>query len=86
MNRVTSKKAREMGVELRGNRNQCAGCGELFKSNGGFARHRRGEAENRRCLSAEEMRAGGMEKNGEGFWRTVNGNAWWAADHTSEDA
>ncbi len=60
------------GVVLRGDRNCCAGCGELFNSSYAFAKHRTGEYEgnNRRCMTIPEMEAKGMVKNAAGFWVT----------------
>lgn len=56
---------------LRGNRNQCRGCNELFNSNGAFAKHRTGEfGVNRRCMTATEMTEAGMVKRADGFWIT----------------
>lgn len=63
-------KACSLGVSLRGDRNQCAGCGELFNSTHAFDKHRRGEfGSGRRCLSAEQMSAAGMVLSADGFWR-----------------
>ena len=63
-------KATQMGVTLRGDRNQCAGCHELFNSSHAFEKHRTGEhGIDRRCLTADEMLAKGMHKGADGFWR-----------------
>lgn len=62
-------KARLLGVTLSGERNQCAGCDELFNSVSAFDLHRTGPyGGGRRCLSPEEMRAKGMGVNLAGFW------------------
>ena len=64
------KKAADMGVTLRGDRNQCAGCGELFNSTHAFEKHRVGDhGIDRRCLTVAEMDAKRMVKGGDGFWR-----------------
>ena len=57
-------------VPLRGDRNQCPGCGELFNSTYAFDLHRTGthSPPARRCLSVEEMLAKGMAKRADGFW------------------
>lgn len=59
-------------VSLRGDRNQCAGCGELFNSSRAFDKHRAGEhADNQRfCLSPTSMLTKGMSKNAAGYWIT----------------
>jgi len=63
-------KAAQMGVTLRGDRNQCAGCGQLFNSTHAFDKHRHGEHGNgRRCLTVEEMTEKGMVIGSDGFWR-----------------
>lgn len=54
---------------LRGDRNQCPGCGEYFNSTFAFEKHRTGQhGVDRRCLTPEEMRAKGMDMNAAGFW------------------
>ncbi len=48
----------------------CAGCGEIFKSVGGFDAHREyreGELD-RHCLTPDEMRKAGMSINERGAW------------------
>ncbi len=56
-------------VVLRGDRNQCGSCGELFNSTFSFDKHRTGEfGKDRRCKTKEEMIAAGMDKNTAGFW------------------
>jgi hypothetical protein len=56
---------------LRGDRNQCPTCLELFNSTFAFDLHRTGPYGNpkqpRRCLSEVEM-AAGMARNGSGYW------------------
>ncbi len=65
-----SDKASKRGVALRGDRNQCAGCGCLFNSTHAFEKHRAGEhGVSRRCLSEGEMLAKGMVLGVDGFWR-----------------
>ena len=55
---------------LRGDRNQCAGCGEFFNSTFAFEKHRAGEhaGNGRRCLTPDQMREKGMDKNAADFW------------------
>lgn len=54
---------------LRGDRNQCPGCGEYFNSSGAFDKHRIGKfGADRRCRTTEEMEAAGMVKRSDGFW------------------
>lgn len=63
-------KANEMGVTLRGDRNQCAGCDALFNSTHAFEKHRTGDhGISRRCLTTEEMLTRGMVLGADGFWR-----------------
>lgn len=55
---------------LRGDRNQCGSCGELFNSSHAFEKHRIGEhGHDRRCMSRDEMVARGMVLGADGFWR-----------------
>lgn len=55
---------------LRGDRNQCAGCGAFFNSTHAFDKHRVGEhGIDRRCLTADEMHGKGMVLRDDGFWR-----------------
>jgi hypothetical protein len=62
----------QMALPLRGDRNQCCGCGEYFNSSAAFDKHRHGDfGKDRRCRSVEEMRAKGMDKNAAGFWVTA---------------
>ncbi|KXU94176.1 hypothetical protein CR51_27275 [Caballeronia megalochromosomata] len=64
------------GVSLKGDRNQCGECGELFNSVYAFDKHRIGTVgvhegpAARRCMSLIEMRFYGMAKNNFGFWVT----------------
>jgi len=56
-------------AKVRGDRNQCAGCGELFNSSFAFDKHRTGEfGTKRRCLTVDEMLDKGMGKNTSGYW------------------
>lgn len=57
-------------MKLRGDRNQCGGCGAYFNSTHAFEKHRVGEhGKDRRCLIDEEMIAKGMHLGADGFWR-----------------
>ena len=58
---------------LSGDHNQCPGCGELFNSTYAFDSHRTGahSGNRRRCLTVDEMRGQGMEKNQGGWWTTA---------------
>ena len=62
-------------MNLRGDRNQCCGCGEYFNSTAAFDKHRTGDFSSvtnpRRCLSQPEMYAKGMARNRDGFWVTA---------------
>ena len=61
-----------MSSKLTGAQSECAACGLLFKSVGGFESHRVGEhgwGNTRRCLTESELRAKGFEPNEKGFWR-----------------
>jgi hypothetical protein len=64
-------KAAQLGIQLRGDRNQCSGCSKLFNSSHAFDKHRAGmHADNSRyCLDAVEMRKAGMVLGADGFWR-----------------
>ena len=63
-------KAAQAGVTLRGDRNQCTGCGLLFNSSHAFEKHRTGaHGIDRRCLTADEMTAKGMVLGADNFWR-----------------
>ena len=54
---------------LKGDKNQCTVCNELFNSNKPFEMHRIGKhGVNRRCMTKEEMLAAGMSVNDRGFW------------------
>lgn len=54
---------------LTGQRNQCPGCGEYFRSNYAFDMHRTGKhGVDRRCRTKEEMLAKGMGVNHFGYW------------------
>lgn len=52
----------------------CTTCGELFKSVGGFDKHRR--ADPFRCLTTAEMREKGMALNEHGQWVTAAYADW----------
>ena len=57
-------------MKLRGDRNQCTGCGAYFNSSRAFEKHRTGaHGVDRRCMTAEEMMARGMVLGADGFWR-----------------
>lgn len=57
---------------LRGQRNECPTCSELFNSNAAFDKHRTGDfGVNRRCRTVDEMQAKGMCKNASGWWVTA---------------
>lgn len=57
---------------VRGDRNQCPSCKELFNSSAAFEKHRTGAfGIDRRCLTVDEMRAKGMEVNAAGYWVTA---------------
>jgi len=61
-----------MKMKVSGDRNQCAGCAELFNSSAAFDKHRVGEyGIDRRCLTPEEMEGKKMAKNGHGYWVTA---------------
>lgn len=74
--------AGETGFKLRGDRNQCRGCGEWFNSTGAFDKHRTGDfGGERRCMDEEEMLRRGMVKNATGFWirkAFAGQQSWWA--------
>ena len=54
---------------LSGDRNQCAGCAELFNSTFSFDKHRVGShGVDRRCLTPTAMLEKGFRKNSHGFW------------------
>lgn len=56
-------------MKLRGDRNQCQGCGEYFNSTSAFDKHRVGDfGVDRRCITNAEMQAKGMVKTDSGFW------------------
>lgn len=54
-----------------GDRNQCAGCCQLFNSTAAFDKHRHGDFSERRCLSVAEMINKGMAINAAGYWVTA---------------
>ena len=59
---------------IRGDRNECPTCGELFNSTHAFDKHRVGPygefGRHRRCLTNDEMAVRGMTRNAAGFWIT----------------
>lgn len=66
--------------ELRGDRNQCRGCGEYFNSTAAFDKHRTGNfhERTRRCMTKDEMVAKGMAQRADGFWvGSVMTNSYW---------
>ena len=61
-----------MKAKVNGDRNQCAGCGELFNSTAAFDKHRTGEfGKNRRCMTVHEMLSKKMAKNAANYWVTA---------------
>ena len=59
-----------MKRQLRGDRNQCAACGEYFNSASAFDKHRVGEfGKDRGCMGLFEMAHVGMHYGADGFWR-----------------
>ena len=69
---LVSGKVNMKKVKVSGDRNQCAGCGELFNSTAAFDKHRNGVfGFDRRCKSNAEMIASGMAVNNAGFWITA---------------
>jgi hypothetical protein len=62
-------KASQLGITLRGDRNQCTCCGKLFNSTHAFDKHRTGDMSNRRCLNTWEMLSKGMVEGPDAFWR-----------------
>lgn len=57
---------------LTGDKNQCAGCSEVFKSTAAFDKHRTGDfGVDRRCMTTEEMISKKMAKNAKGLWVTA---------------
>jgi len=59
-----------MRKTLRGDRNQCAACGNHFNSTAAFDKHRVGEfGKDRGCMGWFEMAHIGMHYGADGFWR-----------------
>lgn len=59
-----------MSKPLRGDRNQCAACGNYFNSTAAFDKHRVGEfGKDRGCMGWFEMAHVGMHYGADGFWR-----------------
>ena len=58
-------------MKLRGDRNQCRGCGKYFNSTRAFDKHRHGSHSQgtRACMGADEMQGLGMVLRADGFWR-----------------
>ena len=61
---------------LRGDHCQCSGppyqgCGQYFNSTSAFDKHRVGDGEARRCLTAVEMLRKGMALSSRGWWITA---------------
>lgn len=51
---------------------KCPTCGKFFNSIAGFDKHRAGtHAEGKVCLSADGMKAIGMDTNTDGYWVTA---------------
>lgn len=72
--------------KLTGNRNQCAGCGEFFNSNGAFDKHRIGKhGIDRRCMTPQEMVDAGFFKPDDGFWRGSEMPAHVLSAHSPDD-
>lgn len=71
---------------LKGNRNQCSGCNEYFNSTGAFEKHRTGHhGVDRRCMTADEMKAAGMILRPDGFWIGSEMKEYWNENKTSSD-
>jgi hypothetical protein len=49
---------------------QCAVCLEYFNSDAAFTLHRKGDVDERYCLTDEAMLARGMAQNDRGYWVT----------------
>jgi len=66
-----SERADDMSEKpLRGDRNQCAACGNYFNSTAAFDKHRVGEfGKDRGCMGWFEMAHIGMHYGADGFWR-----------------
>ena len=51
---------------------RCPTCKKFFNSASAFDKHRTGSyAEGRQCLSADDMKAIGMDTNNDGYWVTA---------------
>ena len=76
LSEIAFRKGDKMEKKLRGDRNQCRGCGEYFNSTRAFDKHRVGryatetKPNTRRCLTPEEMTKKGMLQSEDGFWIT----------------
>lgn len=65
----TGPSAGGMKRTLRGDHRQCPTCGAYFNSTAAFDKHRTGaHGVDRRCLTADEMRAKAMAQNAGGWW------------------
>ena len=72
-------------MKLTGQRNQCPTCAEFFNSTAAFDKHRTGHfGRDRRCMTADEMRARGMVRREDGFWRSAENPMWAKADALAE--
>lgn len=69
-------------IILRGDRNECPTCGQVFNSSPAFDKHRAGtfSPPGRHCLSPDQMTAKGMAKNKAGFWVTKPNPREWPAE------
>lgn len=70
-------------ANLRGQQNQCRGCGRFFARNSTFEKHRVGKfGVDRRCMTEHEMQSK-FRCDVDGFWRLLPkegmGVAWYAA-------
>lgn len=86
---------------LRGDRNQCPTCGELFNSTYAFDKHRTGPwgiedpdrkgfylPAKRRCMTIDEMKNIGMVVASSGFWISAPSEMYpnpWAVMQNSDD-
>ncbi len=59
------------GIVLRGKACQCTACGQVFTTESGFNRHRKGSyADGRTCLTVVELEAAGWTKRRGTHWMT----------------
>src|SRR5215510_9077057 len=84
---MSRAKSTPPGVVLRGQRNCCPTCGELFARTSGFAKHRVGSfaEDTRRCLTVPEMQERGFQREVAWFWRlpAPAGVAHWAREKSA---